>query len=276
MFGLQNHHKNNQYPKLVFAPIIDSNEPHYRYRLAARLGTIFPRIFTVPGELHRQAVGSDLVICRSEYEKLRVIRGLGVQPAKVRVVYNGVNPPAPVETAPVLARLNLPNEFVLHVSVYTSTRKNVMRLLEAIGPTGIPLVIAGTARQEPILKHIQEISRKFTNIRLLGFLPLEDLSALYGTCKVFCLPSIHEGTGLAALEAAAHGAAVVITQNGGTRDYFSDLAYYVNPVDVTDIRTAVLAAWAAPRTDALRRYVLTNLTWEQSARGLITAYQEIL
>src|SRR5262245_35026418 len=57
---------------LVMAPIIDSNEPNWKYRMAAAVGSPFGRVFTVPGVLAQQARASDLVVCRSEYERKRV------------------------------------------------------------------------------------------------------------------------------------------------------------------------------------------------------------
>ncbi|MFB8831471.1 glycosyltransferase [Azotobacter sp. CWF10] len=44
---------------------------------------------------------------------------------------------------------------------------------------------------------------------LTGFVPEEDLVALYNLCKVFVFPSWHEGFGLPALEAMACGRAVI-------------------------------------------------------------------
>ena len=276
MFGIERRWGDQRAPRFIFSPIIDSNESNYSYRLAAGIGAALPKIHTIPGELRRQAAGSGLVICRSGHEKGRIIHGLGINPGKVRVVLNGVNPPGSVDAAPVLARLNLPAEFALHVSSYAQPRKNVVRLAEAIGPTGIPLVIAGTAAPGVILERLEGLAQRYSNIRLLGFMESSDLAALYSVCKVFCLPSLHEGTGLVALDAAAHGAEVVITRNGGPPDYFGRWGRYVDPYDVDTIRRAVVEAWKAPRTGELRRHVLETLTWEKSAQQLIAAYEEIL
>ena len=43
----------------------------------------------------------------------------------------------------------------------------------------------------------------------------EDLIKLYARSKVLCLPSLFEGVGLVALEAACYGAKIAITQIGG-------------------------------------------------------------
>jgi glycosyltransferase involved in cell wall biosynthesis len=100
------------------------------------------------------------------------------------------------------------------------------------------------------------------------------LQNLYAACTVFCLPSVHEGTGLVALEAASLGARIVITRNGGPPDYFADMAEYVDPFSVESIRAGVERAWNAAPSDKLRSHVLTNLTWDASARSLISAYRK--
>lgn len=263
--------------RLVFAPMIDSNEPNWRYRLAAKLGNSVPKVFTIPGEFQKQARGSDLIICRSKHERARVVDGLGIDPAKtqVRIVLNGIDsPPDADDPAPVLQRLALEPGFVFHLSSYTDTRKNAVRMAQAVAPLGVPLVIAGSVKPGVVLDQLRDIAGRYKNVRLLGFLSDQEREVLYRTCAVFCLPSSHEGTGLVALEAAARGAAVVITRHGGPPDYFGGWAQYVDPADVAGIRTAVERAKTNARKDTeLQRHVLANLTWNQSAQGLIAAYQ---
>ncbi|MGC4030692.1 MAG: glycosyltransferase [Tepidisphaeraceae bacterium] len=260
---------------LAWAPILDTNEPLWRYRLATKLGTSFPKIYTIPGEMKRQADACKLVICRSKNEQTRVVKGMGVPEWKTRVVLNGINPPPPGDPALARELLGFDGPFVLHVSAYWQARKNVVRLIEAVGPTGIPLVIAGNSEKSAVLDRIIELEQKYKNVKRLGFLTAEQLNALNAACRVFAMPSENEGTGLAALEAAAQGAAVVITDRGGTRDYFQNFAHFVNPDDTQSIRTAIETAFSRPADPAFRTHVLTELTWEQSARSLIAAYQAL-
>jgi len=258
---------------LVFAPIIDSNESNRRYHLAAKLGGWADKIYTVPGVFREQALASDLVVCRSEHERERIAKGLNIPVEKTQIVLNGVNVPEQGGHNGARVNLDLPDEFLLHVSAYTQERKNVLRLVEAVGPTGKPLIIVGSAAQGTILEKLHQMIRRFPNVRLLGLLERNLLNSLYASCKVFCLPSIHEGTGLAALEAGSYGANVVITRHGGTPDYFRDFAEYVDPYDVGSIRRAVERAWEKPRTNVLRNHIFSNLTWDHSARSLIQAYK---
>jgi glycosyltransferase involved in cell wall biosynthesis len=263
---------------LVFAPIIDSNQSFRTYRLAALAGSVCRRFLTVPGILRRQALRSDVVVCRSGHERERLIQGLGVAAEKIERVLNGcppvtASPDAPEELERSLA---LPRHFVLHLSAFTQERKNVLRLVEAVEPLGLPLVIAGNAVAGPILSELERKARAGAQLRILGFVDANTKAMLYRRCRVFCLPSYHEGTGLAALEAASHGARVVITRNGGPRDYFLDHAEYVDPFDVQDIRAAVRRAWERQDDGELRRHVNERLTWDASAEALERVYQRHL
>ena len=258
----------------VFAPIIDSNEPNWRYRVAARLGTLHHKFTTVPGMFRMQALSSDLVIARSVHERDRLVHGLGADPSKVEIVLNGVDPPPTSDPTLARTKLGLPESYALHVSIYHQSRKNAANLIRAVGPTGKPLVIAGAAVPSKGLDEIQALVRQYPNVRLLGYLDQEMLASVYAGAKVFCLPSEHEGTGLVALEAATHGAAILITANGGTHDYFLDMAEYTQPHDVAGIRAAFERAWNAPPSTRLRDHVVQNLTWDQSAAALVRAYRK--
>jgi len=258
---------------LSFAPIIDTNESFSRYRLAARLGESIPKVFTIPGMYREQALASDLVVCRSRHELDRMVKGLGIDRAKCRIVLNGVDPPPPADGDRARRKFGIEGDFLLHVGAFTQSRKNAVRLAEAAIEAKLPLVVAGRSDPGTIRRRLDELAeRSGGRLRILEFLERQDLEDLYAACRVFCLPSVHEGTGLVALEAAAHGAGVVVTRHGGPPDYFGSDARYVDPADRADIARALREAWDDPRGESLRRHV-ASLTWDASARSLVEAFE---
>jgi glycosyltransferase involved in cell wall biosynthesis len=278
MAGVVEHRNLSKPGILVFSPIIDSNQSFAAYRLAAALGSLSGRFTTVPGILRKQAQASDVVICRSSHEVERVTRGLGITAAKTAIVLNG-SPPCPRAHEgldEIREKLQLPEEFVLHISAFTQERKNVLKLIEATERSRLPLVIAGTAKPGPMMSEIERRARGNDRLRLVGFVDEQTKAALYALCRVFCLPSIHEGTGLVALEAGAAGARVVITRNGGPRDYFGDHADYVDPQSVSSIRDAIERAWRTPKDDRLRNHILQHLSWLESGKSLERLYLRLL
>jgi len=274
LFGIQGSRRLRATGVIAMSPIIDSNKPNWLYRLAGKVGSMLPRMHSVPATLAAQARGSDVVICRSEHEQDRIIHSLGVSPACAPIVLNGINIPEPSVTTmlEVKQRYHLADRFVLHVSAYTDPRKNVLRLATAAEQLGVPLVIAGHCVRGEIESELRIRADRNPNLRLLGFVDRETRDALYGLCHIFCLPSHHEGTGLAALEAGAARAHVIITRRGGARDYFESFASYVTPTDVGEIRAALAQAWDKPRDDRLQTHIRANLSWDASAAALERAY----
>ncbi len=226
--------------------------------------------------MRRQALAAGLVVCRSKHERERVVRGLGISSDKTEIVLHGIHRPVPADPALARASLDLPDEFLLHISRYSDERKNVCRLIEAVGPLGLPLVIAGFAEPGPTLDRIQSLAQRFPSVKLFGFQPAAVRESLYAACRVFCLPSVHEGVGLVALEAAAQGAKVVATSRGGPPDYFGPLVDYVDPYDVSHIRETIAGAWRAPARGELKEHILANRTWDHTALGLVQAYERFL
>jgi glycosyltransferase involved in cell wall biosynthesis len=97
--------------------------------------------------------------------------------------------------------------------------------------------------------------------------------------QALVLPSFDEGFGLPAIEAAACGAAVIVTRNSAMPEVLADAALYVDPYDVASIETAMrqilddaalrasLGARAAARAHAH--------TWDAAARQLVAMFEEL-
>ena len=261
---------------VAYSPIIDSNQSFTAYRLAADLGSFSSRLLTIPGIGRAQAQHCDVVICRSQHEQRRVTEGLRISMAKVEIVLNGCSEPRKLDIGAdsIIDSLELPKDFVLHISAFTQERKNVLRLSQAAAELGFPLVIAGYATAGPILDELKQRIRQGQRIILLGFVDEATKAALYSRCRVFCLPSHHEGTGLVAVEAASYEANLVITRNGGPPDYFLEMAEYVDPFDLADIRRGLAVAWDRPKNDRLKSHLMGTLSWEHSARTLADVYSK--
>jgi glycosyltransferase involved in cell wall biosynthesis len=235
---------------------------------------LLPKFFTVPRLYQDQCRASDVIIARSRYDRERLVRSLGADPARVEIVLNGIDPPSEADPALARRRFNLPEEFALHASQYATPNKNAVRMCEAIGPTGRPFILVGQAQPGAILDRLRSLAERYSNIMLLGFMERPVLDSLFAGCRVLCLPSMHEGTGLVALEGAVRGAEVVITRRGGPPDYFLNWGHYCEPTDVRSIREAFVSAWNTPRRSELRDHILNNLTWDHSGASLSRALEK--
>ncbi len=254
--------------RLVFSTTIDSNQNQLSYRLAAWLGTVNGRLFSVQGEFRRQARLADAVVVRSRHEYERVVRGLGIAPGKVHVVHLGID----LDGVDALRAVATDREGIFHLSAFGQPRKNVLRLIAAAGPTGLPLTIAGPC-DESSLPAIQAAALPFPNIRIRGFLSAAERDDLYYRSRVFVLPSLHEGTGLSALEAGARGCEVVITRNGGPPDYFTGFGRLIDPFSVAEIRAAIIAAHADHAPARISAHVAHSFNVRICAEHLLAIYQ---
>lgn len=104
----------------------------------------------------------------------------------------------------------------------------------------------------------------------------QELASAYryfaGRGSVFVLSSFYEPFGLAPIEAAACGLAVVATRNGGPTDIFANgSAVLVDPEDPDDMAAGLERALADSRRYAElgRQRVLSRYTWDQTARGYL-------
>ena len=255
--------------RLVFSTIIDSNQSQICYRFAAWLGGITSRLHTVQGEFRRQCRIADAVVVRSQHERERVVRGLGIAEAKVHVVHLGID----LLGVDPLRSAGNDRDGVFHLSTFGQARKNVQRLIEAVGPTGLRLTIAGSCPPGD-LPALQSAARPYPNVRILGFLTPDQRDDLYYRSRVFALPSLHEGTGLAALEAGARGCGVVITRNGGPPDYFTKVGHLVDPLSVADIRARVLAAHADSSPAQIAEHVARSFNLRTCAERLVAVYRD--
>ena len=171
------------------------------------------------------------------------------------------------------------SEYVLCVG-RIEPRKNQLLLAHALRGTGLTLVLVGhgmDSRYTELIKALPDVKVIFTG-RLQPNSPL--LRSAFAGARVFALPSFAEGAPLAALEAAAMGARMVLSNRSGEIEYFGERASYCDPFDPASIRTAVLDAWNAEwseqRRAELRDHVGAQFSWERYTAETAMVYDQVL
>jgi glycosyltransferase involved in cell wall biosynthesis len=151
--------------------------------------------------------------------------------------------------------------------------KNQLGLIRELRGTGISLLVAGPCHPHHV--EYAERCRKEAD-SLVTFHPgggAQEMREVYWAAAAHVLPSWFETTGLASLEAAATGCAVVTTNRGYAKEYFGDLAIYCDPGRRGSIRDAVQTALSQGASPSLRRRVVENYTWEHAARATLSGYE---
>jgi glycosyltransferase involved in cell wall biosynthesis len=216
------------------------------------------------------------ILPNSHAEARQLVRYFGADPSAIHVVPNGVARRF-AEAQPELFRSAYGrDDFVIFVG-RIEPRKNVLGLVRAVRSIGLPLVVIGAAPAGH--EAYAEACRRAGGpaVEWLGDLAHDDprLASAYAAARVFALPSWFETPGLAALEAALAGAAVVITPFGCTREYFGDRVEYARPDRPWALRRAIERAWKTGADLHLAREVAAHYLWSNAARRTAEIYDEI-
>lgn len=158
-------------------------------------------------------------------------------------------------------------------------RKNQLNTIKAVIGTGLSLDVIGNYSPNHRSYYEACTIEAGKAPGLINFQPhldQEKLVPIYQAAKVHVLASWFETTGLTSLEAALMGCNIVVTKKGDTEEYFADHAFYCEPDDINSIRSAIFAAHSAPFSEELRQRILSNYTWEITAKKTLGAYQTVL
>jgi glycosyltransferase involved in cell wall biosynthesis len=239
------------------------------------------------GESARRATR---VIAVSHRTASDVVRLLGAEPSRVRVVHEAASPeffPRPkqaLEDAAARLHFDPRRPFVLAVGTL-EPRKNHVLLLEAFAQlprqSGVQLLLVGGRGwlDQPIFEAHARLHLE-SSAFFLGSLPLDDLAVLYSHAAVFAFPSLYEGFGLPLLEAMACGAPVVSSNAGPMPEVVGDAALLLPPEDPSqwaDTLKRVLEDDAlAHDLRARGRARAAAFSWERAARATRQVYREAL
>lgn len=274
-FGLWNydmiHWGSGINPNFVFSPIIDTNTPMWKYKLATYFGCGKLRLFSQNYALRQLKPDIRLFLARTQYEADYLKRGYGIDEKKLAIV--------PLSYRETVCDPSIKKEpFCLFTGTMTQPRKNVPRLILTAKKYGFPLKLAGNKGNADSEAKLRALIGNANNIEILGFVSDEELNSLYDRAKVFALPSLNEGVGLVALEAAIHGCNIVITNLGGPKEYYeAGTVQLVNPHDIDSIGQAVMKAMddqtSQPR---LRNDIMRKFNVSACVDKLIEHYDSIL
>jgi len=233
---------------------------------------------------------ADAIIAVSQCTKDDLIRHYAVPSEKIAVVYEGVDARFQPVTDPdilarVRARYGLPERYILSVGTI-EPRKNLTTLLEAYRTlraqgSELKLVIAGKKGwlYEGFFRRLRELGLE-REVVFPGFVPDEDLPALYSAAEFFVFPSLYEGFGLPVLEAMACGTPVVASNSSSLPEVIGEAGIMVEPRDIRALAEAMERVLADQgkqremREKGLRQ--AAKFTWERAAAMTMEVYRSVL
>jgi len=268
--------------KYVVNPIIFSRHSFGKIKLMLKTDKMLKKIVNGVrmdyGYTREICEWSSMVLPNTTDEAELIKEGLSINNDKVKVLYNGVSERFLNGDAELFKKKYNIDNFILTVGHLGSSRKNGLNLVKALTQINHPSVILGKISDTDEGLRIKEEIKNSSNIIHIDGVPNDSelLSSAYAACNTFVLPSWYETPGRAALEAGLAGAKIVITPYGGTKDYFKDMAEYVNPYSVDSIIEGILRTLNKPKEKKLSDYLRENYLWDKIADDTINIYKKVL
>ncbi len=260
-------------PKLISAPVLDPNTtPLWKFKIYAKYcGSLRFKINKSYHDYYMCRNSFSLFLARSEFEREYIIKGLNIEPSKVKIVPISMR----FDKDTIVPSFNK-EDVCLHVSRLADPGKNVERLIKAAKKYKFQLNLVGTIHGKKEEIWLNSLIDGCKNIKYLGWLSEKELKEQYYKSKVLALPSIIEGVGMVALEAAVYGCEICLTNLGGPKEYYNGRAVLVDPYDVDSIGKGVLEAMTCKNAQPeLSEYISKEYSVKNCMRKLDTYLKSI-
>ncbi len=234
---------------------------------------------------------ADLILVPSLSTQKDLMRYFPWMQAPVRVIYEGVAPhyqPCDRVAAAyhIAQKFKTSREYILSVGTL-EPRKNLLTLIEAFyilrrkSLLDVQLVIAGAKGwgKGDVRRRTLELGLSDREVRFVGFVPEEDMPALYAGALVFVYPSLYEGFGLPLLEALACGAPVACSNRSSLPEIGTDAVLYFDPESPEEMAGALLRILSDSflKGTLVRRGLerARRFSWESCARSVLATFDEV-
>jgi glycosyltransferase involved in cell wall biosynthesis len=221
------------------------------------------------------------VVCVSRYTADLIGRRYRLDPAKVRVVHNGVEPPRGAEG--LRARKSIREPIVLFLGRVTFQKGpdyflEVAARVHRVLP-GVKFVVSGSGDMLPPLIEAAARLGLARSVSFTGFLSGADVDRMFAMADVYVMPSVSEPFGITPLEATCLDVPVVMSRQSGV----SEVLHHALKADFWDVQDIADKVLALLRRPALARELveggreeIARMRWDARGALLKAVYGEIL
>jgi glycosyltransferase involved in cell wall biosynthesis len=205
---------------------------------------------------------------------------LGAEPAKIRVLRNGVDLRTfrPVDRVEARRRLGLTAPTLLSVGHLIPRKAHDLVIRAVAQLPGYHLMIAGLGPEEQRLRALARSEGVEDRVRFLGRVAHDQLREVYGAADLLVLASSREGWANVLLEAMACGTRVAASDVWGTPEVVAAPEAGALFTDRTPdaIAATVRQIMAQPEDRAATRRYAEGFSWDDTTRGQIELFRSIL
>jgi glycosyltransferase involved in cell wall biosynthesis len=270
-------------------------ETYPRLTVPRRSARLFWKIKTALGRLQ-----ADALITVSDYSREGILKRFHLNPSRVFVVGEAADPvfrklqapiPGPnLEKAGITAAVCAARRMAVYLGGF-SPHKNLEALISAFAGIAarpefgdVLLVMVGDVSGDSFHTYFGTIAAQVDALGLrdrvvfTGYLPDEDVAVLLNLAAVLALPSLMEGFGLPAVEAAACGCPVIATTASPLPGLLGAGGIFIGPSQdgiARALEEVLSSEDLRRRMGASALQAAQRLTWEQAARQLMDVIRKV-
>ena len=186
--------------------------------------------------LKRACRKAALIFTVSEFSKGRIVDWSGINPDKVKVVYNGVSSAFHQDVQPYLP--GFPYIFIVG---NRKLHKNEDRALRAFAQADIDKnihVLFSGKPSDQLVNTAKELQIE-DRVKFLGRLSEDELASTYKGALCLLFPSLYEGFGLPVIEAMACGTPVITSNTTSLVEIANNSCELIDPTKIEQISKAI-------------------------------------
>jgi len=229
--------------------------------------------------LEKEVLGAaDSVFSVSQFTKEQIVRHYGIEPSKIHVVHNGIDPGDMPRKSHELR-----DKYVVFLGRLTHQKGPEFLLETAEKVTKVyprvKFVVAGTGDQFAHVLETSAYKKLGSKFIFAGFLSKAKVDELLSMADVYFMPSVSEPFGITALEAAQHHVPTVLSSQSGAAEVMKSSL----KADFWDTDKYANYIYALLKYGPLNQQLsesakaeLDGLTWDHTAKKIYNVYQQLL
>jgi len=267
--------------KVVLSSIVNLNN----YKSAKRNHRILPvlcRLGVRPTDsvLYKAIHQCDGIIAETPAEAKHLQECFDVSEEKFRVIPNGCEEPIKASDE-IYDLIGSRKKYVLQVG-RIDPNKNLLNIIKAVRGANYNLVVIGGEYAGNNSGYIEKCKKEATgcdNVIFLGWLSAssKELSSAYANAQALVLPSYQETFGLVAIEAAAYGTHVCLSNTLPILEFgVFDKELSFNPNSPSEIRSILDKAINIPKNEERKKVITDFFNWDRIIDLHIDLYKQCL